>query len=160
MTSRRGIRVGLAVALWGAAMLTIPSEAWARQPAPAPAKRPRVVYPKLVKFVRAKYPEEARKASRQGVVRLYVTVGVDGKVAKVEVAKTSGHKDLDAAALAAVKQFIYTPAKVNGVAVAAKIVVAYPFKLRTTPAPPDPRARRVVPRRRRPPPVRRVVVRP
>lgn len=158
--SHVSLRVGLAVALWGAAMLMIPPEARARQPAPKTPKRPTVVYPKLVKFVRAKYPEAARKASRQGVVRLYVTVGVDGKVSKVEVAKTSGHADLDAAAVAAAKQFIYTPAKVNGNAVAAKIVVAYPFKLRTTPAPPDPRVRRVVPRRRRPPPVRRVVPKP
>jgi len=162
MSSRAWLRVGVAIALWGAAMVSAPPDARARQVAPGPPGRPRVVYPKLVKFVPAKYPEAARRANRQGVVRLFVTVGVDGKVAKVEVSKTSGHGDLDAAAMMAVKQFVYTPAKVNGKAAAVKIVVAYPFKLRSAPAPTDPRVRRPPPRRppRRPPRARRVAPRP
>jgi TonB family protein len=166
MEPRAWIRVGLVLALWGAAALSTLPEVRARgaKPAPSPGKRPRIEYPKLIKFVRAKYPEAARKASRQGVVRLFVTVGVDGKVAKVDVSKSSGHTDLDAAAVAAVQQFVYTPAKVNGNPTAVKIVVAYPFRLRTAPARPDPRVRRPPARRppaaRRPPPRRRTAPRP
>ncbi|MDY0005146.1 MAG: TonB family protein, partial [Polyangia bacterium] len=117
--------------------------------APAAPARPRVTYPVLQSFVRAAYPEEARKAGRQGEVRLAVTVGEDGSVSAVELARTSGHKDLDEAAMAAVRQFRYKPAQVDGKPVSAKILVAYPFRLRDQvpeaqarpgPRAPDPRA--------------------
>lgn len=140
--------------VWGLLMVaglwSAPGPLWAAPagapvgaPAGAPAARPRVTYPVLLSYVKAAYPEEARKAGRQGEVRLAVTVGEDGAVAAVEVARSSGHADLDVAALAAVKQFRYRPATVDGKPVAAKILVAYPFRLAdagaTPPARPDPR---------------------
>ncbi|MFH2007993.1 MAG: TonB-dependent receptor [bacterium] len=154
--------VGTSVLLVLAAALS--PAASARTPAPrdvAPRK-PLVVYPKLIKFVPAVYPEEARKEGREGVVRLVVTVGADGKVTAVEVQKTAG-KDLDAAAVKAVRQFLYSPATVNGQKVPAKILVAYPFKLRRDdPRPPPRRDGRPVARRppRRPPELRPPPLRP
>ncbi len=160
--SRALNRTSLLLAPLVAALLAWP--AWG-----APARRPKVVYPKLVRVVKAAYPQAARKEGRQGVVRLYVTVGEDGKILAVTVAKTSGHKDLDAAAVKAVKQFVYRPATLDGKPVTAKIVVAYPFRLRdatpprTSPRTPPtrpgvrpPPARRVAPRR---PPPRRLTPR-
>ena len=47
--------------------------------APA-ARRPHVVHPKLVKLVRAPYPDAARKAGRQGTVVMHVTVSEKGAV--------------------------------------------------------------------------------
>jgi outer membrane biosynthesis protein TonB len=67
-------------------------------PAAAAPARPagKVVYPKLVKLVRAPYPDAARKAGTLGVVLLFVTVGTDGKVQAVSVAR-SLTPELDAA---------------------------------------------------------------
>lgn len=131
----------------------------------AAPRRPagKVVYPKLVKFVQAPYPEAARKAGKQGVVLLHVTVAVTGKVTAVSVAK-SLDPALDAAAMKAASQFVYKPATVDGKPVAATIKVAYTFKLRSRPAPrpATPRVRPPPPRRParprlRPPPKRRKV---
>jgi TonB family protein len=133
---------------------------WARQARPAPRRAlGKVVYPKLVKFVQAPYPEAARKAGKQGVVLLFVTVSVGGKVTLVSVARSLSPL-LDAAAVKAAGQFVYKPATVDGKPVGARIKVAYTFRLRARPAPrpahrraapPTPRPRpRVRPVRKRP----------
>ena len=68
------------------------------------------------------------KERREGVVRLVVTVLETGAVGAVQVEASAG-QDLDAAAVAAVRQFRYRPATVDGQPVEAKIRVAYPFRL-------------------------------
>lgn len=56
------------------------------------------------------YPASARRAGREGVVTVRVLVGTDGKPMSVTVRVTSGHEDFDAAALTAVKKWLFSPA--------------------------------------------------
>ncbi|MBU1220684.1 TonB family protein [Myxococcota bacterium] len=91
----------------------------------------RVVYPKLIKHVPAVYPQSAIKENREGIVQLTVSIDETGKVIGVEVKKSAG-TDLDEAAKAAVMQFVFSPATIDGKAIAVKIPLAYPFKLKKT----------------------------
>jgi protein TonB len=58
------------------------------------------------------YPKLARQTGAKGAVRLVATVGKDGRVKNVKV--LSGHPMLQAAAIEAVKQWIYKPTLLNG----------------------------------------------
>ncbi len=55
------------------------------------------------------YPLSARKDQRQGQVELLYRVAKDGRVTEVQVAKSSGHPDLDEAAVKAIAKFKYVP---------------------------------------------------
>ncbi|HXA49362.1 MAG TPA: TonB family protein [Candidatus Acidoferrum sp.] len=61
------------------------------------------------------YPKLARQTGARGQVKLTATVGKDGHVKSVKV--ISGHPMLQAAAVEAVKQWIYKPTLLNGQAV-------------------------------------------
>jgi protein TonB len=58
------------------------------------------------------YPKLARQTGAKGAVKLTATVGKDGRVKSVKV--ISGHPMLQAAAIEAVKQWIYKPTLLNG----------------------------------------------
>jgi len=64
------------------------------------------------------YPALSRRQGEEGVVRLSVLILADGSVAEVAVQKSSGFPRLDAAAVAAVRQWHYLPARRNGEAIA------------------------------------------
>src|SRR6516225_8314750 len=68
--------------------------------------------PKLVKFVPAVYPKDKHDAGITAEVLLSIEIGADGQVGDVEVVKTAG-ADFDAAAVAAVKQFVFEPADID-----------------------------------------------
>lgn len=81
------------------------------------------------------YPLNARRDQRQGEVGLLYRVTKDGRVTEVQVEKSSGHSDLDDAALKSISKFKFVPGqegwakhsvvfKLNGVA------TALPSKLR------------------------------
>ena len=55
------------------------------------------------------YPMSARKDSRQGSVDLLYRVTKEGRVAEVQVHKSSGHPDLDEAAVKAVAKYKFVP---------------------------------------------------
>ena len=57
------------------------------------------------------YPESARRARIQGVTLLRFLVLATGRVGSVTVAETAGHGDLDRAAMDAVKQWRFEPAR-------------------------------------------------
>jgi len=61
------------------------------------------------------YPKLARQTGARGQVKLTATVGKDGHVKSVKV--ISGHPMLQAAAVDAVKQWVYKPTLLNGQAV-------------------------------------------
>jgi TonB family protein len=67
---------------------------------------------KLIKQPRPNYPIEAKQARIQGVVKLYGLIGRDGTIQNLNV--ISGHPLLSAAALEAVKQWVYHPTLLNG----------------------------------------------
>ena len=76
-----------------------------------------------------RYPVESRKKREEGVVTLSVTVGADGMVADIAVAKSSGFERLDKAALDAVRHWRWSPTMRNGQAVAIKGYLPLTFGL-------------------------------
>jgi periplasmic protein TonB len=85
---------------------------------------------KALTIVAPKYPIESRRKREQGTVVLAVTLGPDGTVADLALAKSSGFERLDKAALDAVKRWRWSPTMRDGVAVAVKGTVDIPFILK------------------------------
>ena len=83
--------------------------------------------PKKLKNVDPVYPDIAKQARVQGVVILECTISPQGKVTDVKVLR--GIPLLDAAAIEAVKQWVYTPTLLNGVPVPVIMTVTVNFKL-------------------------------
>ncbi len=93
-----------------------------------------VVYdeaPAPIKFVNPDYPIASKRLSIQGQVILVVEVLASGKVGAVEVKKSlqSGPDGLDEAAVAAIKQWKYKPAKRKGKPVACWVTFPVDFSL-------------------------------
>jgi len=102
--------------------------AWA-QTAGAPGSN--VTPPVVLTHVDAVYPPSALAEQRHADVVLTVTVDADGHVSNVEVA-SSGGDALDQAAIIAVRQWTFVPAKRDGRPIASRIRVPFHF------APPAP----------------------
>lgn len=76
-----------------------------------------------------RYPVESRKLREQGTVVLALTLGLDGRVANVAIAQSSGFSRLDNAARDAVKRWRWEPTIRGGQPVLVKGVVEIPFVL-------------------------------
>lgn len=74
------------------------------------------------------YPAIAQSARVQGIVIIQATIGVDGQVIDATVLRSVPL--LDAAALEAVRQWRYTPTRLNGAPVAVVMTVTVNFMLR------------------------------
>jgi TonB family protein len=83
--------------------------------------------PKLVKKVDPVYPEKARQARVEGVVIVEATINPSGHVTNTRILRSIPL--LDQAATAAVKQWIYEPAVVDGKPIAVSFTVTVRFKL-------------------------------
>ncbi len=106
--------------------------AWSATPAVAqPAE---VTPPRVLTQVEAAYPPAAIADRRGGTVVLIVTIDVTGTVADAQVAE-SASTDLDAAAIEAVRNWKFDPARRGAAAIASKIRVPIRF------VPPPPEAR-------------------
>ncbi len=75
------------------------------------------------------YPPGARRKNVQGKVLLEVSVSPQGTAREVVVSNSSGSNLLDEAALVAVRQWKFIPAKRGGEIVEAKVIVPIDFKL-------------------------------
>lgn len=75
------------------------------------------------------YPRVAREKGHEGTVMLRILVTPEGDVSEVVVEHSSGFSMLDVAALDAAKHWKFTPARRDGVAVAASVVVPVEFRL-------------------------------
>jgi protein TonB len=62
----------------------------------------------------AGYPPISRRLGEQGVVLVRMTVGVDGSVSNVSIAKSSGYSRLDEAAVSCSSRWRYNPATRDG----------------------------------------------
>jgi TonB family protein len=82
---------------------------------------------RLISKVEPEYPPLAQQAQVQGEVRFVVTIGKDGRVAKVQI--LSGHPLLVPAALAAVQQWVYRPTLLNSEPVEVQTDVSINFTL-------------------------------
>lgn len=89
-----------------------------------------ITAPTLVRSVPPQYTTEAMRQKIQGRVMLEAVVGVDGRVTAVRVLrsldKTFG---LDQQALAAARQWRFTPATRNGVPLAVRVMFDLEFRL-------------------------------
>ena len=85
----------------------------------------------MVSATPPRYPIESRRLREQGIVTLSVMLGLDGSVADVSIAKSSGFVRLDRAALGAVRHWRWSPMVRNGNPVLVKGLVTIPFVLRT-----------------------------
>jgi protein TonB len=74
------------------------------------------------------YPSIARAAHVEGIVIVEATIGPDGKVQNARILRSIPL--LDAAALDAVRQWEYTPTRLNGTPIAIVMTVTVNFKLR------------------------------
>jgi len=86
--------------------------------------------PKLKQFVAAVYPQDKHDAGVTSQVTLSIEIDDAGKVGNVEVVG-SGGADFDAAAMAAVKQFTFEPAEIDGLPAPVKITYRYDFTIKT-----------------------------
>jgi len=83
--------------------------------------------PRKLKNVSPVYPDIARQARVQGVVILECTIGPDGRIEHVRVLR--GIPLLEAAAVDAVKEWVYAPTLVNGAPARVIMTVTVNFKL-------------------------------
>ncbi len=77
-----------------------------------------------------RYPVESRHLREQGTVTIKVLVSPEGVVQELKLAESSGHSRLDKAALSAVRNWRFAPAKQAGKPVAAWVIVPIPFVLK------------------------------
>lgn len=100
---------------------------------PAPPAPARVVPPSFdAAYLRnppPAYPAVSRRRGEQGTVMLRVYVGADGGAQKVLVHASSGHERLDQAALDAVHQWRFVPARQGEQPVSAWVQVPIRFAL-------------------------------
>jgi protein TonB len=79
--------------------------------------------------VKPTYPESARRARVEGVALLRFVVLANGHVGTVTVAESAGHGDLDRAAIEAIKQWQFEPARRGSVPVAVWVTLPVRFEL-------------------------------
>lgn len=75
------------------------------------------------------YPLEARRRREEGLVVLSVQVDRDGFPSRIQVVQSSKFERLDAAAVEAVSQWRFTPARIGSLAVSSQIEVPIRFRL-------------------------------
>lgn len=74
------------------------------------------------------YPPTALRSGVGGTVVVRAEIDASGKPAEVSIAKRSGNRDLDRAALHAVRQWRFQPALRNGRAIASVVRIPVDFK--------------------------------
>ena len=79
--------------------------------------------------VQPRYPPASAHAREEGTVTLRVLVDASGVPQRVEIARSSGHARLDAAAKESVQRARFRPVMQNGVAVPAWGIVPIAFRL-------------------------------
>lgn len=82
--------------------------------------------PALEQFVEAAYPESELEAGRSATVVLSIAISATGTVDEAVVVGSAGAA-FDEAALAAVRQFRFSPAEVDGVPAPVKVTYRYEF---------------------------------
>jgi protein TonB len=99
--------------------------------APAPTRQIRVVsalqMARLLHRVEPVYPTLARQTRISGTVELTGVIGADGRIRELRV--VSGHPFLAAAALDAVRQWVYEPTLLNGEPVEVIAPITVNFRL-------------------------------
>lgn len=79
--------------------------------------------------VKPRYPESARRAGVQGITTLRVRVLENGRVGEVLIEQSAGFRDLDLAAVDAVKKWLFEPAKRGKDPVSVWVMLPVKFEL-------------------------------
>lgn len=77
-----------------------------------------------------RYPNIARREHWEGRVTLRIQVSADGSVDGVSVRRSSGHEELDDAAVEAVRKWRFIPAKRGSTPVSSSVLVPIDFNLK------------------------------
>jgi len=102
----------------------------AAQAAPPPPTPPRPA--DYLNNPKPPYPALSKRLGEEGVVRLNILVSPDGSVARLELARSSGHARLDESAMKTVQaSWKFEPATQAGKPVAAWVIVPIQFTLRS-----------------------------
>jgi len=94
------------------AQVSMPAATSAPADAKAAAAPSEIRQPQLTSLVKPEYPDIARRQGISGVVSLSVIIGANGRIKTVKA--LSGPELLRRPAMDAVKQWVYSPATVNG----------------------------------------------
>ncbi|MDP1645835.1 MAG: energy transducer TonB [Thiobacillus sp.] len=107
----------------------------AEAPKPAPSLPPAPTPPRPADYLnnpKPPYPHLSRRLGEEGTVRLNILVNPDGSVARLELARSSGHPRLDRSAMETVQSsWKFEPARQSGRPVAAWVIVPIQFTLRS-----------------------------
>jgi periplasmic protein TonB len=79
--------------------------------------------------LKPRYPESARRAGVQGITTLRVRVLENGRVGEVLVEQSAGFRDLDLAAMEAVKKWLFEPARRGKDPVSVWVMLPVKFEL-------------------------------
>jgi protein TonB len=73
------------------------------------------------------YSRTLQKAGIGGEVEVSLRISATGQLVSVSVAKSSGHPELDQAAIGAARASTYEPKRIGGVAMADSVTTTYRF---------------------------------
>jgi protein TonB len=76
------------------------------------------------------YPRSARRKGHEGEVVIEIEISENGDIVNLSIASSSGHDDLDNAAIKAVSKLKFNPAKEDGVNTKGKLRLPINFKLK------------------------------
>lgn len=76
------------------------------------------------------YPRSARRKGHEGCVTVELSVSESGEVSSAEIVSSSGHEELDASALGAVRTARFAPATEDGESVCGRVRLTFDFRLR------------------------------
>ncbi len=99
------------------------------QPAVDFVRHPEVL-PTILHSVKPEYPSLARMAEAEGKIIVEASIGVDGRVLDVRIAQSDAIRSLEMAAMAAVRQWLFSPGKQGGEPVPVKVHIPIEFALR------------------------------
>jgi TonB family protein len=113
-----------------------------KEDAPPPPKQPILTKPPAVATpVEAAYPVALlAKGAPGGSVTLIITIDAQGHVPQAKVTQSSGFPEMDESALTAIRQFLFTPAELDGKPAAIQLQYVFNFAPPPPPPPPPPDA--------------------
>lgn len=85
--------------------------------------------PDYLKNPEPEYPLAARRRGQEGLVLLNVTVSGAGRATEISLKQSTGYELLDQAAIKAVREWEFEPARIGSVGVESKIEVPVRFRL-------------------------------
>ena len=100
----------------------------ASAPAPRSSAPPAVSQPQPISSPAPRYPVQALRRGEQGTVMVAVDIGPDGVPTAVNLARSSGSRLLDRAALDAVKRWRFRPAMADGRPTSGRVQVPISFQ--------------------------------